>query len=255
MAGPGGALGVFSALSSNCSLGLFRLRGPSAFTFFFSRPPGVSAAFPAISDCRAEEGEATCCETEVEEGPSGPPASQAERGGPSWGALLVPKAHGEEAGPGAALLLDEEGRYLPVHCERMLLVSAVCLCINPISAFYFGCVSMGYITLLVFLSSIIHWSRPRLGWRRAMDLFVTRAVVLASSFIVMATAPPFVCAVFLWCLLLILGLHALSWQFSRNQRHLEGTLCHIGLHLVGTAANILFFFSVGDPEGVSWTVF
>ncbi|KAL8274463.1 hypothetical protein Esti_001623 [Eimeria stiedai] len=82
-------------------------------------------------------------------------------------------------GASVAELLDAEGRYLPVHCERIVVVSA----------------------------------------------------------------PPRICAIYLWCLLLVVGLHALGWYFCKQQRHLEGTLCHLGLHFVASAANLLFFSS------------
>ncbi|CDI78058.1 hypothetical protein EAH_00029650 [Eimeria acervulina] len=39
-----------------------------------------------------------------------------------------------------------------------------------------------------------------------------------------------------------------SWSFARDRRHLEGTLSHVALHCVGTAANMLLFAAIGNAE-------
>ena len=179
----------------------------------------------------------------------GPPSKKAVgEGRPNLLSLLLPKSQGEEAGEGACLVVDKDGRYLPVHCERLLLLSALGLCLNPIAAFYLRCIYMGYLSLLLFLTSLLHWTKPRLGWRRALDIFVARIVILIFCSVAVSSAPPAVSAAYLLFLLVVLGLHALSWSFARDRRHLEGTLSHVALHCVGTAANMLLFAAIGNAE-------
>lgn len=246
---PSGPWDLISAFSGNFSLPFLRLRGPSSFALPFSWAPRGGTS--RVGDCSDEEEVPYWAKDAAMARTEGPLQGEAR----SWGSLLVPKSQGEEAGIGVSLVLDEEGRYLPAHCERLLLLSAVCLCINPISAFYFGCATMGYMSLLLFLTSIVHWSRPRLGWRRAVDIFTARIVVLSFCFAAVATAPPFACAIYLWGFLLVLGLHALGWHFSRTKRHLEGTVCHMGLHFLGTAVNVYLFSTIGDATVGGWTDF
>lgn len=168
--------------------------------------------------------------------------------------LLLPKCHGEEAGVGRrALVLDEDGRYLPSVCEQLLFFSSLCLIINPLVAFYYGCIAMGYLSLLLFLTSIFHWWKPRFGLRRTIDIFTARVVVLTFCGVAITTAPSYACALYLWGLLLVLGLHAMGWHFARTKRHLEGTVCHICLHLVGTTVNVFLFSVIGDESFYQWS--
>lgn len=242
---PLSAQGLFSALSGSFSFPLLRLRVPNGFVLPFMEGD------PRVPTLRVDSQEGrSCCEDislllEQEKARERDPL-------PSWGSLLVPTSQGDEAGPGAPLVLDEEGRYLPVHCERVLLLSSLGLSLNPILAFYFGCMYMGYMSLALFFTSVLHWSRPRLGWRRALDLFVARVVVLSFALAALMIAPAYVCAVYMWGFALVLGLHALGWHFARKRQHLAGTLCHVGLHFVGTASNFVFFSAVGDyTQGVA----
>lgn len=255
---------LFSVFSAICSGPMFRLKRaapPSVFTLSFPWPSsslgetekerlGGSEAASSQSqwDQSIRDGGFSDLHTSGEEGSL---ASQsAGVVGPFSPFLCL-----RQAAKDVDVVGDEEGRYLPVFCERLLLVSALSLCMNPIGAFYFGCTYMGYMSLVVFLTSILHWYRPRLtSWRRRLDILVARVMVFCFILIVAATAPPFICALYVWGALLIWGLHALGWHFSCNNRHLEGTICHIGLHIVATASNLIFFASTGSrPLPYSWT--
>lgn len=245
-----GSQALSSAFGGNFSLPFFRLRGPSSFALPSLWAPLIH---PRVNEDGCNDGEDVCYEKKDREGTMMMTTSSSSS--PCWGSLLVPKSQGDEAGIGTSILLDEDGRYLPYHCERLLLLSSLCLVINPLSAFYFKCDFMGYMTLFLFVTSILHWSRPRLGWRRALDIFTARIVVLTFCFVAVATAPPFACAIYLWGFLLVLGLHALGWHFARTQRHLEGTICHMGLHFVGTTVNVFLFSTIGEGTLEAWTDF
>ncbi|OEH73797.1 hypothetical protein cyc_06286 [Cyclospora cayetanensis] len=257
--GPPRSGDLISFFTNNTSF--LRLRGPSGVGLSFRWPLGFQTGIWKAGECDISE-EAPYWESKplmspskeaafrIAKLPANDEAASPTSQSPSWSSLLLPKAHGDEAGPCAPLVLDSEGRYLPVECERLLFLSALFLCLNPIGAFYFGCVGMGCLSLLLFVTSLLHWCRPRLGWRRTVDIFTARFVVLTFCFITVNSAPPLVCTVYLWAFLLVLALHALGWRFARHQRHLEGTLCHVCLHCVGTAVNLLLFSAIGAPSSL-----
>ena len=117
MTGSLGSREIFSVFVTNFPFR--RLRSTSSIGVPFLWPPG---GFWGLNSYRNEP-DVTFWEDKDHDTPQGP-YGEVERGAPrketvsacsppSWSSLLIPMSHGEEAGHGAPLLLDEEGRYLP----------------------------------------------------------------------------------------------------------------------------------------------
>ena len=89
------------------------------------------------------------------------------------------------------LYIDGDGHdvIIPDRIARPLVISAHLLLVTSILSFWLQVWAMGVSALLVYITSILHWSAPRFsGWPRIADYLAVGAAIITACVIVITEA-------------------------------------------------------------------
>ena len=64
-----------------------------------------------------------------------------------------------------------DGQYYPKHISDRMFNSSKYLILPSIFASYNGLIDMAILTMLLCMTSLNYWYKPRLGWKRNIDIF------------------------------------------------------------------------------------
>ena len=103
--------------------------------------------------------------------------------------------------------------------------------------------TLGYLTFVVFCSSINYWRNPIDNIIRLIDLIISFSAVLFTVFYVQSCKNLYIYYIML---IMISACYCLS-KYSRYQKdYMKCTLYHCGVHLLGNLCNMLIYNNIID---------
>ncbi len=105
-------------------------------------------------------------------------------------------------------------------------------------AIYRGNPELAKVPFSVFCTSVLYWHWPTYGWRRNLDIINTQICLWWQLY--RATNSEYRVYYYSTKSIAIL-LFGLGWVAAWNNRSWTGTMCHIGVHVVGNIANIILY--------------
>lgn len=146
--------------------------------------------------------------------------------------------------------------YVHDHHASCLLRSSCFLAIPAICGLCLRFYDLGVISLAVFLSSINHWRRPRLGCRRKIDMVTVTTAILYHTFVVSLLRFPQRTSStlldtgewirFVWYIGLILTVtcYVIGRYCCSKGLHDVGTKLHLSVHLLGGGSNLFLYCGI-----------
>jgi len=133
--------------------------------------------------------------------------------------------------------------YIPAKYSQKLLISTQFLIIPCLAAVYFGQYFVGSSTVLVYFTSLNHWRKPRLCWRRTFDVLAVCWGLLTHGIAALTVWWPYG-AVWWLCLVSVVLIYVNGRHAGSQGNHKRGSKLHFCVHLIGASANTLLYYGL-----------
>lgn len=134
--------------------------------------------------------------------------------------------------------------YISAENGALLFKSSLLILFPLCFAFYLNLKDFGYVTLIVFCTSINHWRKPRLGIRRVTDVAAVLSAYIYHVIAAIWRSP----LLFLILWLFFTTIAICCYLYGRNKSSTGnayiGTLCHIALHALSCISNIILYYGI-----------
>ncbi len=129
---------------------------------------------------------------------------------------------------------------VPIDHGRMIWAASWLAVFSGGVAINYGHLDLATVSWLGASTSLNYWWLPTYGWRRNLDIATIQFCLWYHIYRALASASAigYFTVTGLGCLLFGGG-----WYLASKGRLLEGTLCHVGVHLCANTANVILYTS------------
>jgi len=137
--------------------------------------------------------------------------------------------------------LDDPTVYIPRKYSSRLFLSSQALIIPAVASIYFGCYGLASCSVMVYLTSLNHWRKPRRCWRRHIDIGMVYVALACHGVQAWLLGWPFG---FVWWLAcgLVSFLYVNGRRLGSRGHHEQGIKRHFMVHILGSLFNTVLYY-------------